>query len=55
MASWVAEPYLEGMEHVTPHTVCAWCKAVITQGDEAQPISHGICVACKANFKKGGK
>lgn len=27
--------------------VCAWCLAVMRQGDH--PISHGICAKCQAN------
>ena len=28
------------------HTICMDCKCVIKQGDESQPISHGICPDC---------
>jgi hypothetical protein len=28
------------------HTICMDCHAVIKQGDESQPISHGICPDC---------
>ena len=31
-------------------TICAWCKAIITDGPE-NPVSHGICEACdEKNF-----
>ena len=36
--------------------VCAWCQAVLRDGDE--PTSHGICEACRAiHFPKpnGGR
>jgi len=26
--------------------ICAWCKKVLTDGDE--PVTHGICPACLA-------
>jgi hypothetical protein len=29
-----------------PHTICAWCKAVLHEGDKKKPVSHGICEAC---------
>lgn len=28
--------------------ICAWCGAVISDGDESEGVSHGICSACKA-------
>jgi len=32
------------------HTICAWCKKVLQEGDQNQPISHGICEDCAKNF-----
>lgn len=28
----------------TPRVICAWCKAVLSEGSE--PVSHGICESC---------
>jgi hypothetical protein len=37
----------EGGNAASPlHVVCAWCKSVIVQGDESQPVSHGCCPGC---------
>ena len=33
-------------------TICAWCKAVLSDGDG--PTSHGICVSCEASFRLQG-
>lgn len=30
--------------------ICAWCNAVIKEGEE--PYSHGICVTCKVKLLK---
>lgn len=30
--------------------VCAWCGAVVREGDGAGPISHGICARCAEEF-----
>ena len=27
-----------------PRKICAWCKAVISEGE--YPVTHGICPAC---------
>lgn len=29
-------------------TVCAWCEAVIREGEE--PVSHGICKTCADEY-----
>lgn len=34
----------KGEEGVVMRLVCAWCKAVMREGEE--PVSHGICPAC---------
>lgn len=30
-----------------PKTICAWCGATITPGDDAATVSHGICPDCQ--------
>lgn len=30
--------------------VCAWCQAVIVEGDHGAPVSHGICETCAAKM-----
>jgi hypothetical protein len=35
--------------------VCAWCQKIIRDDENAKiddPVSHGICVACKAEVDK---
>lgn len=40
-------------------TICAYCRvygrpvAVIKDGDDTQPLSHGICPACFENVTNG--
>jgi len=32
--------------------VCAWCRAVLQVGDPGQPVSHGICAACRKRITR---
>lgn len=31
--------------------ICAWCKAVMVEGDEPEPVSHSICPVCDAKLR----
>jgi len=33
-------------------TVCAWCLALIKDGDPKLPVSHGCCVDCKERLEQ---
>lgn len=37
------------MENTKPtiRVECAWCKAVLAEGDPGAEVSHGICSPCK--------
>lgn len=35
--------------------ICAWCQAVMQEGDEGSEVSHGICDECYKRVMDGGE
>ncbi|MDJ0973746.1 MAG: PAS domain-containing protein [Planctomycetota bacterium] len=32
-----------------PTVICAWCETTMSEGDPAEPVTHGICRMCMVN------